>query len=567
MDSSSSSSDPIVWNDSTTFQLYALGADDSGGGGVIAGESERSGTRTRSTYDADAVFYVKLSDMLSVFKFRTSTASSVSIASAIFDASSDIRYYVFRNCWPSALKINPVHAMLDRTESSGMLGAGDGGNTSIFGGDKSLVKHDFIRYIAYQLFNTIHGVDFLSNESDLLGNIEYYGEVARVGIMSVLDTVGALSADITMSLDGSGNRYLTNTNTENTNISRELLRQIALNVPERLTALDASGGGGGGGGHGHGGGGGGGGGHGHGGGHGGGGGGGGVILSVPFVENDTLNIKVVVEPSPNQHTLTNVNAAPIPPRSYNIKLIMKTDVVGVGGAAMNITPSDSTFFPNGYPYSSNVADISASNLSAASSVYADGSPPVPIPTIRYGYLGWYYTNSSAWVNPAPTTRNKINWYILPNENGITTVGRLRYIRLNLHVFSNVSLPFLTVYTQATGSGDAGGWYKSKRTYVSTNIADDGNTLSDHTNYCFYINWNGYSTTPFTVAHTNAGYSTSTQEGSAMGNFDSSELIFAYSIGTNSNSAPGSVEFILSSAIVGEMNNSGNIIEKEYGYIM
>ena len=540
---SSSSSDPIVWNDSTTFQLYALGgADDSGGGGsAIAGEeSERSGTRTTSTYDADAVFYVKLSDMLSVFKFRTSTVSSVSTASAIFDASSDIRYYVFRNCWPSALKINPVHAMLDRNESSGMLGAGDGGNTSsIFGGDKSLVKHDFIRYIAYQLFNTIHGVDFLSNESDLLGNIEYYGEVARVGIMSVLDTVGTLSADITMSLDGSGNRYLTNTNTENTNISRELLRQIALNVPERLTALDASGGSG----------------------------SGGVILSVPFVENDTLNIKVVVEPSPNQHTLTNVNAAPIPPRSYNIKLIMKTDVMGVGGAAMNTTPSDSTFFPNGNPYSSNVADISASNLSAASSVYADGSPPVPIPTIRYGYLGWYYTNSSAWVNPAPTTRNKINWYILPNENGITTVGRLRYIRLSLHVFSNVSLPFLTVYTQATGSGDAGGWYKSKRTYVSTNIADDGNTLSDHTNYCFYINWNGYSTTPFTVAHTNAGYTISTQEGSAMGNFDSSELIFAYSIGTNSNSAPGSVEFILSSAIVGEMNNSGNIIEKEYGYIM
>ena len=535
---SSSSSDPIVWNDSTTFQLYALG----GGGGVAnAGESERSGTRTTATYDADAVFYIKLSDMLSVFKFRTSTASSVSTASAIFDASSDIRYYVFRNCWPSALKINPVHAMLDRTESSGMLGAGDGGNTSIFGGDKSLVKHDFIRYIAYKLFNTIHGVDLLSNESDLLGNIEYYGEVARVGIMAVLDTVGALSADITMSLDGSGNRYLTNTNTDNTNISRELLRQIALNVPERLTALDEANGGGG-------------------------GGSGGVILSVPFVENDTLNIKVIVAPSPNQHTLTNVNAAPIPSRSYNIKLIMKTDVGGVG-AAMNTAPTDSTFFPNGYPYSSNVVDISASNLSAAASVYADGSPPVPIPTIRYGYLGWYYTNSSAWVDPAPTTRNKINWYILPNENGVTTVGLLRYIRLNLHVFSNVSLPFLTVYTQATGSGDAGGWYKSKRTYVSTNIADDGNTLSGHTNYCFYINWNGYSTTPFTVAHTNAGYSTSTLEGSAMGNFDSSELLFAYSIGTNSNSAPGSVEFILSSAIVGEMNNSGNITEKEYGYIM
>jgi hypothetical protein len=241
---------------------------------------------------------------------------------------------------------------------------------------------------------------------------------------------------------------------------------------------------------------------------------------------------------------------------------MKGDV-----AAMNTAATDSSLFPNGYPYSANVTDISASNLSAAASVYADGSPPVPIPLIRYGYPGWYYTNSSLWVNPAPATRNKINWYLLPNANGVTTVGDLRYIRLNLHVFYIVSLPFLTVYTQATGSGDAGGWYKSKRVYVAASIDDDGNTLTDHTNYCFYINWNGFSVTPFTVAHTNAVFATSTVEGSAIGGFESSELIFAYSIGTNSSSAAGSVEFILSSAIVGEVNNDGSITEKEYGYVM
>jgi hypothetical protein len=522
---SSDSSDPIDWNNSTTFQLYALEANDGVSDGS-GGARDRSGD---DTIDADAVFYVKLSDMLSVFKFRMSSSSSV--ASAILDASSDIQYYVFRNCWPSALKINPAHAMLDRNESSGIL-TGGGNNVFAFGANKSLVKHDFIRYIALQLFNTIHGVDFLSNEADLLRNIEYYGEVARVGIMAVLDTISTLSADITMAVDGSGNRYLTNTTTANTNISRELLRQISLNVPERLTALDASGGGG-------------------------------MLASVPFVENDTLNIKVVMEPSPNQHTLTNVIT--IPSRSYNIKLIMKNNVGGNG--TTNTATMDSTLFPNGYPYSSNVVDISASNLSVAASVYADGSPPVPIPTIRYGYQGWYYTNSSLWVNPAPMTRNKINWYLLPNANGITTVAKLRYIRLNLHVFNNVSLPFLTVYTQATGSGDAGGWYKSKRTYITTNVADDGDAVSDHMNYCFYINWNGYSTRPFTVAHTNAALSVSTVEGSAIGNFDSSELIFAYSIGTNSSSAPGNVEFILSEAIVGEMNNNGSITEKEYGYIM
>jgi hypothetical protein len=528
-------SEEINWvneNNSTTFQLYALGTENDND---ISGGGDATGARTGSggtSYDADAVFYVKLSDMLSVFKFRTPTVSDVSLNQTVFDVSSDIQYYVFRKCWPTSLKINPSHAMLDQTESSGML-TGGGGGGGVYAANKSLVKHDFIRYISLLLFNTINGVDFLSNEVELLENIVYYGEAARVGIMAVLDTISTLSADITMSVDASGNRYLTNATSANTNISRELLRQISLNVPERLTALDGTGTG--------------------------------VLLSVPLVENDTLNIKVVLEPSPNQHTLTNVNA--IPSRSYNIKLIMKNTVSsggGGGGDPVNTAVVDSQSFPNGYPYTSNVQDISASNLSVAASVYADGSPPVPIPTIRYGYQGWYYTNSSAWVNPAPATRNKINWYILPNSSGVTTVGQLRYLRMMLHVFNNVSLPFLTVYTQATGSGDSGGWYKSKRTYICYN---DGNPIPDHTNYCFYMNWNGYSVLPFTIAHTNAALSVSTVDGSSIGNFDSSEVIFAYSIGTDSTSAAGNVEFILSGTVVGEAKTDGSILEKEYGYIM
>lgn len=521
---------------STTFQLQALGTNDGDGDGG----GERSGGGGN---DSDSVFYVRLSDMLSVFKFRTPTTGGGSLSQAIFDASSDIQYYVFRKCWPTSLKINPSHAMLDQNDSSGMLTDGGGGGG--FAANKSLVKHDFIRYISLHLFNTIHGVDFLSNETDLLENITYYGEVARVGIMSVLDTVGTLSADITMAADVSGNRYLTNIATGNTNISRELLRQISIAVPERLESItDASGGVG------------------------------GVLLSVPLQENDTLNIKIVMEASPGQHNVTNVAA--IPARSYNIKLIMKNAVGGGGSGSSNTPVIDSEYFPNGYPYTTNIQDISASNSSAAAAVYADGSPPVPIPLIRYGYQGWYYTNSSAWVNAAPITRNKINWYVLPNTaaaaaSGGTTVGDLRYFRMNLHLFSNASLPFVTVYTQATGSGDAGGWYKSKRVYVCANGADDdGNAVSDHTNYSFYMNWNGFSVSPFTVAHTASALSVSDVDGSVVGGFESSEVIFAYSIGTNSNSMPGDVEFILSGVVVGEAVVGGGgsgVLEKEYGYIM
>lgn len=522
---------------STSFQLYALGTYDESDhagtgsdqfGSMTAVQEQQQNERTVAASDADAVFYVKLSDMLSVFKFRTPTVSDGSLNLAIFDASSDIQYYVFRNCWPTSLKLNPSHAMLDQSESSGMLTGGGAGGS--FAANKSLVKHDFIRYISLQLFNTIHGVDFLSNENDLLENIVYYGDVARVGIMSVLDTISTQSADITMAADASGNRYLTNTVTSNTNISRELLRQIYLNVPERLVGLSD---------------------------------GSGVLLSVPLVENDTLNIKVVMEPSPGQHTLTNVGA--IPPREYNIKLIMK-NVVG-GGGVVNTTVVDSVSFPNAYPYSSNVQDISASNLSVAPSVYADGSPPVPIPLIRYGYPGWYYTNSTSWVSAAPMTRNKINWYLPPNSSGVTTVGGLRYFRLSLHLFNHVSTPFITVYTQATGSADFGGWYKSKRTYIVLNgTADDGTTVASNTNYCFYVNWNGFSVSPFTVAHSNVALALSNVGGSAVGNFNSSEVIFAYSIGTNSTSAAGNVEFILSNVVVGDADSGGVITEKEYGFV-
>lgn len=518
-------------SNSTTFQLYALGVNETGD---IDSTSVPGVSRSVPSYDADAVFYVKLSDMLSVFRFRTPTESfngpnDISLNQAIFDSSSNIHYYVFRNHWPTSLKINPSHAMLDKNESSGMLTVNDG---SMFGSNKSLVKHDFIRYIAFRLFNTLYGVDFFKNEEDLLENITYYGEVSRVGIMAVLDTVSTLSADITMPTDASSNRYLTNSTTTETNLTRELLRQIAIHVPERLTAIDESGVGG------------------------------GVIISVPFVENDTLNIRVVMEPSPNQHSLTNVSQ--ISGRSYNIKLILKNSL---GGASVNTAVIDSQSFPNGYPYTTNVQDISASNLSVAASVYADKSPPVPIPIIKYGYQGWYYTNSSLWVNPAPSVRNKINWYLLPNVNGVTTVDRLRYIRLNLHIFNVISPPFITVYTQATGSGDYGGWYKSKRTYVSSNISDDGNLLANNTNYCFYVSWNGYSIAPFTIAHTNVTLSLSDVSDSNVGNFQNSEVIFAYSIGTNSTSAAGNVEFILSASIIGEANADGSIIEKEYGYIM
>jgi hypothetical protein len=143
--------------------------------------------------------------------------------------ATDVKYYVFDRNWPAELKINPLHAMMNKTESENMLG-----NAETFDDSKMLVKHDFIRYIALQLFNTVNGVDLFQNESDILENITYYGENSRIGIQSVLDTVSTMSADITMNIDSSMNKYSTNQNDSILNISRELMRQIAVSAPARL---------------------------------------------------------------------------------------------------------------------------------------------------------------------------------------------------------------------------------------------------------------------------------------------------------------------------------------------
>jgi hypothetical protein len=60
-------------------------------------------------------------------------------------------------------------------------------------------------------------------------------------------------------------------------------------------------------------------------------------------------------------------------------------------------------------------------------------------------------------------------------------------------------------------------------------------------------------------------------GGAVGGFGSEETILAYSIGTNSSSARGNVEFILSSVVIGEAGSGGGgggsgVIENEYGFI-
>ena len=442
--------------------------------------------------DATAVLYVRLSDINNVFMYQ-SDANDITNVTA-----DDIKYYVFHRKWPTELKVNPSHAMLDKPESAGMLGHGEG-----YTADKSLIKHDFIRYISLRLFNTIHGVDLFHNEAELLENTTFLGETVRNNIDTILSGVSTTSASGTMSYDASGNKYLTNDASGNTNLSREIMRHIASVAPSRFygNVPDHAG-----------------------------------LKNVPFMENDTLQYKLVVQAAATQNLLTGVSV--IPSRSYTIKLVLKNTVNASTNA--NAVVTDSEMYPNAYPYPSSV--VTYAPTTDSSNVYTIYSPPAPIPFARFGYNGWYYTNSTTWVNVAPAVRNHVKWLVSANT-ATSKVSDLQYIRVHLKIHNTAALPYVMIYTQAGSS----------RKYV---VVSGNGSLVNGTVYSLYINFNTYTREPATIGATNAALAYTVGTGS----FANNETITSIAIETDSNATAGNVEFTLSSVIVGELNG-----EKEYGF--
>jgi len=452
------------------------------------------------TTDATAVFYVRLSDMTDVFKYQSDSADVNDIS------ATDLKYYVFNRKWPAELKINPSHAMLNKADSAGMLGT-----AQLFAADKALVKHDFVRYLALKLFNTIHGVDLFKNETDLQENATYYGENIRNNINEILSGISTTSGDETMAYDASGNKYLTNSASGNTNICRELMRQIASSVASRFYNNGADDAG---------------------------------MKTVPLRADDTMTFKVIIQAAATQNVLTGVSE--IPSRSYTIKLVLKSSVTSETNA--NTVISDSEMFPNSYPYSSSVSSI-APDSEAAATVYNIYSPPAPIPFTRFGFNGWYYANSSAWVSVNSGVRNHVKWLVSSNSAGSSTVNALQYIRLNLKIHNKTALPYLMVYTES------GSWRK----YVVS--GGGGGSLTNGTKYSFYTNFNSYSRAPAMIGHTNVELVNTLGNGS----FASNEVITNIALETDSGAAAGTVEFTLASIIVGELA-SGVPSEKEYGFL-
>lgn len=238
--------------------------------------------------DCTAVYVVDVSDMRQVFKFQTDSSD--------IDADlcgNDITYTISANALPY---INFAHARTSDIPSDVNSKIQSKGSpiASNFSNDRSLLKHDYIRYLAKKLFNTHFGVDLFNNEQELKD------ELVNLGTQ-VLDN---LRTDLTTA-DGN-----TNATDTSSNIGFVLMQQIAHHDPDRLrTDVDY-----------------------------------GIsetngVQSIPLLANDTIVFNVKVNAAEGQHNLTGL-VDPIPSRTYRIVLLLQNS----GFAEYsNVTPTDVNF--------------------------------------------------------------------------------------------------------------------------------------------------------------------------------------------------------------------------------
>ena len=250
----------------------------------ICGSLLAAAPEAMTDVSAVATYHIKRTVLRSVFQFHSDSADVNDV-----DAS-DTKYYVFMNNWPLDASLNPAHASMTTTPM--LPTAGD------IMADKNLVKHDFVRYMAYKLFNTVYGVDLFSNENAVLNDISSKGRTAKDSIRTVLDNVSTTSTvtgDHALATDASGNKYTTNAASTNTNVCRELIRQIGSSAPSRFNygvsngdGLDLSSN---------------------------------VYRQVPFLDGDSINFKLTITPHATQHNLTGRPTA-FEARVYKIRLLV-----------------------------------------------------------------------------------------------------------------------------------------------------------------------------------------------------------------------------------------------------
>lgn len=162
-------------------------------------------------------------------------------------------------------------------------------------------------------------------------------------------------------------------------------------------------------------------------------------------------------------------------------------------------------------------------LNTNTAIFADGEAGTPDPNEG---PGWYYKN---------TAGNKINWYFYGGANATNyQLGSFDGWYAVIEIRKSGSYPWLTVYTEPTGSGDAS-WYKSRINYVDENTTQ----ALDPGLYLFHTA--GLDVTGIYSGLTRVSLPVGAN---TVGSQDSTENLWLMALSTSSNLPEGTNEFVV-----------------------
>ena len=165
-------------------------------------------------YSATAVYYVSLSTIRNVFKFRTKEITNNELPGSTFsNPSAFITYYLDEQLFPD---INPANAMMDNTFSEGAIALS---NTRT----SNLMKHDYLRYLANEIIGNYWLTALINNYHQLKQEIEFNSWAFNTNLRAILTNAY------------NGGNGLTNSVNDETNFTKRILEQINAFQSARLT--------------------------------------------------------------------------------------------------------------------------------------------------------------------------------------------------------------------------------------------------------------------------------------------------------------------------------------------
>lgn len=236
--------------------------------------------------DATAIYYADLTKMCETFLYQTDANDVVDAA------NTDLKYLIDPSNW---LVMNPALAQMGDPLSQNPISTTNSMGTK-YATNEMFIAHDFIRYLADGLFGTPYGVDLFYNKNQLYQHIKQIcgSEVgsAWYNITQMLINIGKNGTN--PALNGTTNKmYLTNDVPDDSNVCRRVLQTLITVAPERFSNIQNTTG----------------------------------FQTMPFIENDSLNFKLILYPSDYQNDLTGTGQ--LLPRSYGIKLILTSNPVNL----------------------------------------------------------------------------------------------------------------------------------------------------------------------------------------------------------------------------------------------